>query len=195
MDINSRIYIAGSEKLITNALTRSILNQGYSNLLTNPNIDLTQQNHVDSFFQTNRPQCVFLTGGNPAGILANQTYPADLMAQNLMIQTNIICSAHRYKVNKLLFLASSCTYPRECHQPMEPKHLLTGPLEPTNESYAVAKIAGIKLCQAYYSQFEDKFITAIPSNPFGIDDNFSTEDSHVIGALISRMHKAKLDMQ
>ena len=195
MDINSKIFIAGSEKLIAGALMRKIAKKGYSNLLTAKDLDLTDQDQVNNFFKTNRPEYVFLSGGSSAGILANQRYPADLMAQNLVTQTNIICGAHEYKVNKLLFLASSCTYPRNCPQPMDTTDLLTGPLETTNEAYAIAKIAGIKLCQAYYSQFKDKFITAIPSNPFGIDDDFSSENSHVIGALISKMHQAKLDLQ
>ncbi|MFQ6028170.1 MAG: GDP-L-fucose synthase family protein [Dehalococcoidia bacterium] len=194
MEKNARIYVAGADTLVGAALGRQLEGQGFSNLLVGAGKepDLTDSAQVDRFFAANAPQYVFLVAGDSGGILANQKYPADLMLNNLLVQTHVLRSAHQHGVDKLLFLASSCSYPRDCPQPMAVDSLLTGPLEPTNEAYSVAKIAGIKLCQAYRQQFGDKFISAIPANPFGIGDDFSLEDSHVIPALLRRMHQAKV---
>jgi GDP-L-fucose synthase len=189
----SRIYIAGTDTLVGTALIRLLKKKGYVNLCGYPvEPDLTDVQAVDQFFSEMRPEYVFLVAGRTGGIAANQKYPADLMVNNLLIATSVIQSAHKYGVQKLLYLASSCSYPKHSAQPMQVDSLLTGPLESTNESYAVAKIAGIKLCEAYRRQYGTNFITAIPANPFGTDDDFDLEEAHVISALIHRMHQAKL---
>lgn len=193
MDKGAAIFVAGQSSLLGSALLRELERQGYSNVIgaaLEP--DLADPGHTDAFFQAENPEYVFLTAGKSGGIEANQKYPADLIWDNLRVDCNVIGAAHRFGVRKLLYFASSCSYPKHCPQPMHVDSLLTGPLEPTNEAYAVAKIAGIKMCQAYREQYQANFITAIPANPFGLGDDFSPEDSHVIAALIRRIHEAKV---
>lgn len=187
----NRIFVAGSETLIGEALARLIRSE-YPAALIDSKIDLMDKGKVDDLFRNQKPDYVIYAGGRSGGIAANVKYPADLMLNNLYSATNVINACHSFGVKKLLFLASSCSYPRLCPQPMSENQLLTGALEPTNESYAVAKIAGIKLCQAFRRQYGDDFIVGIPANSFGINDDFSPEDSHVIGALMRRAHEAKL---
>jgi GDP-L-fucose synthase len=187
------IYVAGGQTLIGAAILRQLKQQGYTNIVGKPGEepDLTDATSVDEFFSRLLPEYVFMAAGKSGGILANQKYPADLMLDNLLIECNVIRAAYQHRVKKLLYLASSCCYPRHCPQPMRVESLLTGSLEPTNEAYAVAKIAGIKLCQAYRQQYGANFIVGIPANAFGPGDDFSPEDSHVIAALIRKMHEAK----
>lgn len=194
MDKNANIYVAGGQTLIGAALLRQLEHQGYKNLAGLPPAepDLTDREQVSNFFASNKPDYVFLAAGKSGGISANQKYPADLMLDNLLVVCNVIDSAYRCGVKKLLYLASSCSYPKHSPQPMQVESLMTGNLEPTNEAYAVAKIAGIKLCQAYCQQYGANFITGIPANAFGPGDDFSLEESHVIPALIRKMHDAKM---
>ena len=175
------------------ALLQELTRRGYSNLVGvgEHEPELTDGAHVDAFFSNRSPDYVFLVAGKSGGIAANQTLPADLMIHNLVVGCNIIRAAHEHGVKRLLYLASSCCYPRDCPQPMREDHLVTGPFEPTNEAYATAKLAGIKLCQAYRQQYGANFVSAIPANIFGPGDDFSYEESHVIPALIRRMHEAK----
>lgn len=186
--------MAGGETLIGAAILRELRRQGYEHVVGGPGDepDLTDARRVDEFFTNQRPEYIFLAAGRSGGISANRKFPADLMLDNLLVECIAIRAAYRHGVGKLLYLASSCSYPRECPQPMREEYLLTGPLEPTNEAYAVAKIAGIKLCQAYRQQHRANFIGGIPANAFGPGDDFSLEDSHVIAALMRRMHEAKL---
>jgi len=193
MDKNAGIYIADDEGLVGNAIRFELQREGYRNIL--PGLGgprLTNSAEVDDFFARNRPAYVFLIGGKTGGIKANQNYPGSLMHDNLLVNCHVIDSAHRHHVQKLLYLASSCVYPKFSHQPMKVEYLTTGKLEPTNEPYAIAKLAGLFLSQAYRQQFGNHIITAIPANVFGPGDNFSPEDSHVIGALMRRMHDAKI---
>lgn len=194
MDKDANIYVAGGQTLIGAALLRQLEQQGYKNLAGLPPAepDLTDREQVSDFFASNKPDYVFLAAGKSGGISANQKYPADLMLDNLLVVCNVIDSAYRCGVKKLLYLASSCSYPKHSPQPMQVESLMTGNLEPTNEAYAVAKIAGIKLCQAYGQQYGANFISGIPANAFGIGDDFSLEESHVIPALIRKMHEAKI---
>jgi GDP-L-fucose synthase len=194
VETDAKIYVAGSWTFIGGAIGRELEQQGYKNIIADPAVEpqLTDPVQVDAFFEAAAPEYVFLAAGESGGIAANQKYPARLMLDNLLVECNVINSAHRHGVKKLLYLASSCVYPRACAQPMKEDYLLTGPLEPTNEAYAVAKIAGIKLCQAYNQQFGTKFISGIPANVFGPGDDFSQEVSHVIPGLIRRMHEAKV---
>jgi GDP-L-fucose synthase len=189
-----RIYVAGSETLVGKALLRQLKAGGYSNLIDTSSAepDLTDGAKVDAYFDSMKPDYVFLAAGRSGGIGANQKYPADLMLDNLLIQCQIMRSAQRHGSRKLLYFASSCSYPRSCPQPMHVESLMNGPLEPTSEAYATAKIAGIKLCQAYQKQYGADMISAIPGDVFGPGDNFDLEDSHVIAALIRRMHQAKI---
>ena len=193
MDKRARIYVAGSQTLIGIALLRHLHSQGYTVLISDPAGEnaLRDAKVVDAFFAEARPEYVFLTAGKSGGIRANQKYPADLMLDNLLVETHIINSAYRFGVVKLLYLASSCSYPRLATQPISEDALFTGPLEPTNEAYAIAKIAGIKLCQAYNQQYGTRYISAIPANAFGPDDDTDVEDAHVIPALMMRMISAK----
>ncbi len=190
----STIYVAGGETLIGAAILRALRQQGYANVVggrdAEPN--LADGAAVDGFLKRVRPEYVFLAAGKSGGIVANQKYPADLLTDNLLAECHVVHHAFRHGVKKLLFLASSCCYPRQCPQPMKEEALLTGPLESTNEAYAVAKIAGIKLCQAYSRQYGVEFIPTIPANVFGPGDDFSPDDSHVVAALIRRMHEAKV---
>ena len=194
MKKESTIYVAGGETLIGAAILRGLRQQGYTNVVgggdEEPN--LTDGTAVDLFLKRLRPEYVFFAAGRSGGIAANQKYPADLITDNLLAECHVVHNAFRHGVKKLLLLASSCCYPRECPQPMKEEALLTGPLESTNEAYAVAKIAGIKLCQAYSRQYGVEFIPAIPANVFGPGDNFSPENSHAVAALIRRMHEAKV---
>ena len=192
MEQDSRIYVAGGNTLIGMALVRRLERQGYSNLCNwvQAEPDLTAASEVEEYFERVRPQYVFHAAGRTGGIGANMRFPADLMRDNLLAGAHLVDAAHRHGVTKLLYLASSCSYPKHCAQPMRVQDLLSGPLEPTNEAYAVAKIAGIKLCQAYRRQYGDDFIVGIPANAFGPGDDFSLEDSHVIAALVRKMHEA-----
>jgi GDP-L-fucose synthase len=194
MNKNSRIYIAGHNGLVGSALYRRLDADGYSNLLVrnHSDLDLTRQKDVEAFFQLEKPDHVFLAAAKVGGILANDTYPAEFIYTNLAIQNNIIHAAWQTGVKRLLFLGSSCIYPRECPQPMKEDYLLTGPLEPTNEPYAVAKIAGIKMCQSYNRQYGTKYLCVMPTNLYGPNDNFDLKTSHVLPALIRKFHLAKL---
>lgn len=194
MKKNSKIYVAGHRGLVGSAITRSLTAQGYANIITQTHVelDLLNQKAVADFFSTEKPEYVFLAAAKVGGIMANKTSPAYFISQNLSIQSNVIDSAHKYKVTKLLFLGSSCIYPRLSEQPIKEEYLMTGPLEPTNDAYAVAKIAGIMLCQSYNRQYGDNFISVMPTNLYGENDNFDLESSHVLPALIRKFHDAKL---
>ncbi|MEK6268162.1 MAG: GDP-L-fucose synthase [Planococcus sp. (in: firmicutes)] len=193
MNLESKIYVAGHRGLVGSAIVRNLQEKGYHNLVfrTSKELDLTNSNQVDSFFQEQRPDYVFLAAAKVGGIAANNDYPAEFIRDNLMIQTNVIDAAHRNKVKKLLFLGSTCIYPRLAEQPMREDSLLTGELEPTNEPYAIAKIAGIKMCQSYNRQYGTNFISIMPTNLFGPNDNFDLTSSHVLPALIRKFHEAK----
>jgi len=194
MDKNSKIYVAGHRGLVGSALMRQLNAQGYMNIITRTHdeLDLTDQHATQSFFERERPEYVFLAAAKVGGIQANNVYPADFIALNLMIQTNVISAAHQHGVNRLLFLGSSCIYPRDCPQPIKEEYLLTGPLEPTNRPYALAKIAGVEMCWSYNRQYQAKFLAVMPTNLYGPSDNYHPENSHVIPALIRRFHEAKL---
>jgi len=194
MDRQATIYVAGADTLIGGAIFRELERQGYANVLgkSAPEPDLTDAAQVDEFFRRTAPEYVFLAAGKSGGIEANRKYPAELMRDNLLVACHVIHTAYRHKVKKLLYLASSCSYPRKCPQPMRVESLETGPLEPTNDAYATAKIAGIKLCQAYRRQYGASFICGIPANVFGPGDDFDPDNSHVIAALIRRMYEAKI---
>jgi GDP-L-fucose synthase len=193
LEPNARIYVAGSATLVGSAILSRLREAGFGNVLDDlVGPDLTDPREVASFFADTRPEYVFLAAGRSGGIAANQRYPADLLRDNLLVACHVMHSANEEGVRKLLFLASSCSYPRLAPQPISEEALLTGPLEPTNEAYALGKIAGIKLCQAYRHQHGAGFVTAIPANVFGPGDDFSLEESHVIPALIRKMHEAKL---
>lgn len=194
MKPDSRIYVAGHRGLVGNAIVRRLHDDGATNLLlrTHEELDLTSQVAVERFFESERPEYIFLAAAKVGGIHANSTYPAEFIHTNLAIQTNVIHNAWKYGAKKLLFLGSSCIYPRDCPQPIKEEYLLTGPLEPTNEWYAIAKIAGLKMCQAYRQQYGFDAICAMPTNLYGPADNFHPENSHVVPALIRRFHEAKL---
>ena len=193
MDKKSKIFVAGHRGLVGSAIVRRLKKAGYENLLfrTHDELDLTRQASVEAFFEKERPDYVFLAAGKVGGILANSSFPADFIYKNLMMETNIIHAAHIYNVKKLLFLGSSCIYPKHCPQPMKEEYLLSGYLEPSNEPYAVAKIAGIKMCQSYKRQYGACFISLMPTNLYGPGDNFDLETSHVLPALIRKFHEAK----
>ena len=193
MKPDSRIYVAGHRGLVGSAIVRRLQAGGYRNLITRTHaeLDLTHQQAVNRFFESERPEYVFLAAAKVGGIHANNTYPADFIYQNLMIESNIIQAAYQHGVKKLLFLGSSCIYPRHAPQPMKEEHLLTGLLEPTNEPYAIAKIAGIKMCAAYNRQYGTNFMSAMPTNLYGPGDNYDLKNSHVLPALIRKMHEAK----
>lgn len=192
MDFQSRIYVAGHRGLVGSALVRRLKTMGASHLVlrTREELDLTDQVSVDSFFAKERPEYVFVAAAKVGGILANSHYPADFIHENLAIQSNVVHSAWKHGTRKLLMLGSSCIYPRDCPQPIKESYLLTGPLELTNEAYAIAKIAGVKLCQAYRRQYGFDAISAMPTNLYGPGDNFHPENSHVVPALIRRFHEA-----
>ena len=192
-DTPAKIYVAGHRGMVGSAIIRALNGAGFHNIIirTSSELDLRSQAQVQAFFETEKPDYVFLAAARVGGIMANSTYPADFIYDNLMIESNIINSAHLSKVKKLLFLGSTCIYPKMAPQPLKEEYLLSGPLEPTNEWYAVAKIAGIKLCQAYRQQHGDDFISAMPTNLYGPGDNFDLEKSHVVPAMIRKMHEAK----
>lgn len=196
MHSNARIYIAGHQGLVGSAIVRSLLDRGHSPqslvLRTRKELDLTRQAEVEAFFKKERPDFVFLAAAKVGGIMANKTSPADFFYKNMMIQCNVIEAAFRNDVKKLLFLGSSCIYPKHAQQPMAETSLLTGQLEPTNECYAIAKIAGIKMCQAYRKQYGFNAICLMPTNLYGPGDNFDLQNSHVLPALIRKFHEAKV---
>uniref|UniRef100_B8DIX3 GDP-L-fucose synthase n=1 Tax=Nitratidesulfovibrio vulgaris (strain DSM 19637 / Miyazaki F) TaxID=883 RepID=B8DIX3_NITV9 len=194
MQPHSRIYVAGHRGLVGSAIVRALQARGFNDLVlrTHAELDLCDQHAVSAFFAAEKPEYVFLAAAKVGGIHANDTYPAQFIRDNLLIQTNIIDAAYRNGCKKLLFLGSSCIYPKLCPQPIKEEYLLTGPLEPTNEWYAIAKIAGIKMCQAYRKQYGFDAISAMPTNLYGPGDNYHPENSHVIPALIRRFHEAKV---
>lgn len=191
---NSRVYVAGHRGLVGSAILRKLEKVGCSNLIlrSHAELDLTKQIEVDTLFEKERPEYVFLAAARVGGIWANNTYPADFIRENILIQTNVIDAAYRFGTKKLLFLGSSCIFPKMSTQPIREEYLMTGPLEPTNEWYAVSKIAGIKMCQAYRRQFGFSAIALMPTNLYGPGDNFDLETSHVLPALIRKFHLAKL---
>jgi GDP-L-fucose synthase len=195
MDAHSKVYIAGHRGLVGSAIYRKLKAEGYQNIITRTSreLDLRNQEAVASFFTQEKPEYVFLAAAKVGGILANNTYPADFIYDNLMIQCNIINQSYLNGVKKLLFLGSSCIYPKFAPQPMREEYLLTGELEPTNEPYAIAKIAGIKMCQSYNRQYNTNFIAVMPTNLYGPGDNFDLETSHVLPALIRKFHEAKVN--
>lgn len=192
---DSRILVAGSRGLVGSAIVRKLDTEGFSNLITfsRSELDLIDQTATLRFFEERKPEYVFLAAAKVGGILANNTYPADFIYDNVMIESNIIHSAYLTGVNKLLFLGSSCIYPKFTEQPIKESSLLTGELEPTNEPYAIAKILGIKMCQSYHRQYGVNFISAMPTNLYGINDNFDLKNSHVLPALIRKFHEAKIN--
>ena len=193
MEKNAKIFVAGHNGMVGSAIVRLLKTKGYTNLVlvTSKEVDLCNQKLVDDFFEKNKPEYVFLAAAKVGGILANNTYRADFLYDNLMIASNVIHAAHQHKVKKLLFLGSSCIYPKLAPQPLKEEYLLTGELEPTNEPYAIAKIAGIKLCETYRDQFGCNFISAMPTNLYGPNDNYHLQNSHVLPALIKKFYLAK----
>ena len=195
MEKNARIYVAGHRGMVGSAIIRKLEHEGHTNLLlkTSAELDLRNQQAVDTFFENNRPEYVFLAAAKVGGIHANNVYRAEFLYDNLMIEANIIHAAYKHGVKKLLFLGSSCIYPKLAPQPLQEDSLLTGALEPTNEPYAIAKIAGIKLCEAYRDQYGCNFISAMPTNLYGPNDNYDLNNSHVLPALIRKFHTAKMN--
>ena len=194
MKKTDKIFVAGHKGMVGSAIVRALRKNGYNNIITRSRkeLDLTIQADVRDFFQNEKIDLVFLAAAKVGGIHANNSFPADFINNNLLIQANVIDSAYRFNTRKLLFLGSSCIYPRDAAQPLKEEYLLTGPLEPTNEWYAVAKIAGIKLCQAYQKQYGFNAISLMPTNLYGPGDNFNLESSHVLPALIRKFHEAKI---
>ena len=196
MDSNSRVYVAGNTGLVGSAIVRMLHMKGYTNILSTPSshFDLRRQDDVERFFKNNEPDYVYLAAAKVGGIGANSNYPGHFIYDNLMIQSNIIHAARKFGVKKLLFLGSSCIYPKMCEQPIKEEYLMTGPLEPTNDAYAIAKIAGIKMCQAYRQQYGLNAISLMPTNLYGPNDNFDLENAHVLPTLIRKFHEAKTDV-
>ena len=194
MDKNAKIYVAGHRGLVGSAIVRNLQAAGYTNLVlrTHVELDLTNQVATATFFETEKPEYVFLAAAKVGGILANNNFPADFIRDNLLIQSNVIHAAYVNKVARLLFLGSSCIYPKLAPQPMKEEHLLTGPLEPTNRPYALAKIAGVEMCWSYNRQYGTKYLAAMPTNLYGPGDNYHPDNGHVIPALIRKFHEAKL---
>jgi len=190
----AKIYVAGHRGMVGSAIVRRLKQEGYNNLVfkTSSELDLRNQTDVETFFDTEQPDYVFLAAAKVGGIYANNCYRAEFLYDNLMIATNIIHAAHQNKVKKLLFLGSSCIYPKLAPQPLKEEYLLSGYLEPTNEPYAIAKIAGIKMCETYFDQYGDNFISAMPTNLYGPNDNYDLNNSHVLPALIKKFHQAKV---
>jgi GDP-L-fucose synthase len=193
MERNAKIYVAGHRGLVGSALVRKLRADGFINIITRTRaeLDLLNHNAVHEFFANEQPEYVFLAAAKVGGIVANRDYPANFIYENLQIQNNIIHAAYEHQVTKLLFLGSSCIYPKHAEQPISEDALLTGPLEPTNEPYAVAKIAGIKICQSFNRQYDTNFVSVMPTNLYGPNDNFDLETSHVLPALIRKFHEAK----
>jgi GDP-L-fucose synthase len=197
MNTDAKIYIAGHRGMVGSAIVRKLREDGYNNIVTREfnDLDLTRQSVVEEFFANEQPEYVFLAAAKVGGIFANNTYPAEFIYDNLMIEANIIHSAYKNNVKKLLFLGSSCIYPKYAPQPMKEEYLLTDSLEPTNEAYAIAKIAGIELCKFYRRQYGVDYISVMPTNLYGINDNFDLKTSHVLPALIRKFHEAKLNSE
>ena len=195
MNKNSKIYVAGHRGLVGSAIVRNLQSEGYTNIITRTHseLDLTDQQSVRRFFEEEKPEYVFLAAAKVGGIHANNTYPADFIYDNLMIECNVIKAAHDFNVKKLLFLGSSCIYPKMSPQPIKEEYLLSGYLEPTNEAYAIAKIAGLKMCQYFKKRYGDNFISCMPTNLYGPNDNFDLQNSHVLPALIRKFHEAKVE--
>lgn len=194
MNADSKVYVAGNTGLVGSAIVRMLHMKGYTNILSSPSShwDLRRQDDVERFFRIDEPEYVYLAAAKVGGIGANNNYPGHFIYDNLMIQSNIIHAARKFGVKKLLFLGSSCIYPKMCEQPIKEEYLMTGPLEPTNDAYAIAKIAGIKMCQAYRKQYGFNCISLMPTNLYGPNDNFDFETSHVLPALIAKFHDAKV---
>jgi GDP-L-fucose synthase len=194
IDKTSKIYVAGHRGMVGSALVRVLQAKGYTNILTRTRdeLDLLNQQDTYAFLREEKPDYIFIAAAKVGGIVANNTYRADFIYQNLQIETNLIHGAHLAGIQRLMFLGSSCIYPRDCPQPIKEEYLLSGPLEPTNEAYAIAKIAGIKLCEAYNHQHGRQYISVMPTNLYGINDNYDLETSHVLPALIRKAHEAKL---
>ncbi|HZK54100.1 MAG TPA: GDP-L-fucose synthase [Desulfosporosinus sp.] len=195
MEKNSKVYVAGHRGLVGSAIVRNLEGKGYTDIIgrTHKELDLTDQQAVRSFFEEEQPEYVILAAAKVGGIYANDTYPADFIYTNLMMQNNVIKAAHDYKVKKLLFLGSTCIYPKMAPQPMKEDCLLSGYLEPTNEAYAIAKIAGLKMCQYFKRQYGDNFISCMPTNLYGPNDNYDLNTSHVMPALIRKFHEGKVN--
>lgn len=191
---NSKIYVAGHKGLVGSAIVRKFQTEGFDNLLlrTHHELELTDQNAVKEFFETEKPEFVILAAAKVGGIYANNTYPADFIFQNIAIQTNIIHEAKVSGVKRLLFLGSSCIYPRDCPQPIKEEYLLSGPLEATNRPYAIAKISGIEMCWSYNRQYDTQYMAVMPTNVYGPEDNYDLETSHVVPALIRKFHEVKI---
>ncbi len=194
MDRDDKVYVAGHRGLVGSALVRALDAAGHTRIVTRTHaeLDLTRQADVERFFRREQPRYVLLAAAKVGGIHANNTYRAEFIYENLMLQTNVLHAAYRNGVERLLFLGSSCVYPRDCPQPMREEHLLTGPLEPTNEPYAVAKIAGLNMCAAYNNQYGTSFVAVMPTNLYGPNDNFDLDNAHVLAALVRKVHEAKL---
>jgi GDP-L-fucose synthase len=192
--LSRKIYVAGHAGMVGSAMVRTLKKHGYENIVARSSreLDLTRQQHVEDFLLAERPDCVILAAARVGGILANATYRAEFIQANLQIQTNVIDGAWKAGVRQLLFFSSSCVYPRACPQPMKEDHLWTGPLEPTNEPYAVAKLAGMSMCRAYNDQYGTRYVSVVPTNLYGPDDNYDPAQSHVMAALIRNFHTAKL---
>ena len=195
MKKNSKIYVAGHRGLVGSAIVRELESQGYSNILkrTRAELDLLDQAATESFFAKEKPEYVFCAAAKVGGIWANKNKKAEFIYENLQVQINLIHNAYKYKAKKLLFLGSSCIYPRQSPQPIKEEYLLTGPLEETNDAYAVAKIAGITMCQSYNQQYGTNFISVMPTNLYGINDNFDLESAHVLPSLLRKFHEAKIN--
>jgi GDP-L-fucose synthase len=194
MNLDSKIYVAGHKGLVGSAIVRKLTDLGYTNLIfrTFEELNLMDQKATTDFFATEKPEYVFLAAAKVGGIKANDDFPADFIFQNLQIQNNIIDNAYKNGAKKLLFLGSSCIYPRDCAQPIKEEYFMTGPLEKTNDAYAIAKIAGIKMCESFNKQYGTKFISVMPTNLYGPNDNFDLESSHVLPALLRKFHDAKI---
>jgi GDP-L-fucose synthase len=197
MQKNSKIYVAGHRGLVGSAIVRKLQKEGYENLLlrTSTEVDLRNQEAVKEFFEAEKPEYVFMAAAKVGGINANNIYPADFIYDNLCIQNNVIHQSYKNGVKKLLFLGSSCIYPKNAEQPIKEEYLLSGYLEPTNDAYAIAKIAGIKMCQSYHKQYGCNFISAMPTNLYGPGDNYDLKNSHVLPALLRKIHEAKLNSE
>ena len=195
MNLDSRIFVAGHNGMVGSAIVRKLEQLGYTNIITmqRSKLDLLNQSEVDNFFRKMGPEYVFLAAAKVGGIKANRDMKADFIYENIMIQTNIIKSSYSYDVKKLLFLGSSCIYPKMCKQPIKEEYLMTGELESTNDAYAIAKITGIKMCQSYNQQYGTNFISAMPTNLYGPNDNYDLNNSHVLPAMIRKFHEAKLE--
>lgn len=195
MNINNKIYVAGHRGLVGSAIVGNLKYKGFKNIITRSHkeLDLTNQKRVKRFFEDEKPEYVFLAAAKVGGIYANNTYPADFIYENLMIQNNIIKNAHDFKVKKLLFLGSTCIYPKMAKQPIKEEYLLSDALEKTNEAYAIAKIAGLEMCRFFKRQYGDNFISCMPTNLYGPNDNYDLNNSHVLPAIIRKFHEAKIN--